>query len=206
MAHKFLIATFATIWNNFVTLFRLIDYRTVLTCLVLTIVLWPLIRGGFIRPTKQVLEILQVVITVLFTFGLIVRFAWTRHLFLLWAAGFMAITMCREIHFTGSDELLLIGWPILLGVALWRYDLFKSYLRNPVLINLMAGGMLLYFLSQTFDQRWWKGLPGEDVVFVPLEELVELLAHCTVGFAMLFSKEVRQPETPTSAVKQKFAH
>jgi hypothetical protein len=201
MVHKFLIATFATIWNNFVTLFRLIDYRTVLICLVLTILLWPLIRFGFIRPTKQVLEIVQVVVTGLFTFGLIVRFALKRHLFLLWASGFMAITMCREIHFTGSDELLLIGWPMLVGVVLWRYDLFKSYLMNPVLINLMAGGIIFYFLSQTFDQRWWKGIPGEDVVFVRLEELEELFAHCIVGCALLFSKEVRQPENPTSAVK-----
>ena len=130
MVHKFLVATFATIWNNFLTLFRLIDYRTLLACLVLTIVLWPLIWVGFIRPTKPVLEIASVVITGLITFSLILRFALTRHLFLLWAAGFMAITMCREIHFTGSDELLLIGWPILLGVALWRYDLFKSYLMK----------------------------------------------------------------------------
>ena len=201
MAHKFLIVTFATIWNNFLALFRLIDYRTLLTCLVLTIVLWPLIWAGFIRPTKQVLEIASVVITGLFTFSLIVRFALTRHLFLLWGAGFMAITMCREIHFTGSDEILLIGWPILLGVALYRYDLFKSYLMNPVLTNLLAGGILFYFLSQTIDQRWWKGLPGENVVFVPLEELIELFGHCTVGLAMLFSKEFRQPENPTSAVK-----
>ena len=201
MAHKFLIATFATIWNNFLTLFRLIDYRTVLACLVLTIVLWPLIWVGFIRPTKPVLEIASVVITGLITFSLILRFALTRHLFLLWAAGFMAITMCREIHFTGSDELLLIGWPILLGVALYRYDLFKSYLMNPVLTNLLAGGIIFYFLSQTIDQRWWKGLPGENVVFVPLEELIELFGHCTVGLAMLFSKEVRQPENSTRAVK-----
>jgi len=201
MVHKFLIATFATIWNNFLTLFRLIDYRTLLACLVVTIVLWPLIWVGFIRPTKPVLEIASVVITGLFVFSLILRFALTRHLFLLWAAGFMAITMCREIHFIGSDEILLIGWPILLGVALYRYDLFKSYLMNPVLTNLLAGGILFYFLSQTIDQRWWKGLPGEDVVFVPLEELIELLGHCTVGLAMLFSKEVRQSEDPTSAVK-----
>ena len=52
MLHKFLIATFATILNNYVTLFRPIDYRTVLTCLMLTIVLWPLIPGRF-YPTDQ---------------------------------------------------------------------------------------------------------------------------------------------------------
>jgi hypothetical protein len=198
MAHKFLITILATIWNNFVTLFHQIDYRTPLICLVLTILLWPLVWIGFIRPTKQVLEIAAVVITGLFTLGLMVRFALTRHLFLLWAAGLMAIAMSREIHFTGSDEALLIGWPMLLGIALWRYDLFKTYLENPVLINFLAGGFLFYILSQTIDQRWWKGLPGEEVVFVPLEELIEIFGHCTVGFALLFSKQVRQSGTQTT--------
>jgi len=199
MAPKFLITTFAKIRNNFITLFHLIDYRTPLACLVLTVLLWPLIWIGFIRPSKQVLEIAAVVITGLFTLGLMVRFALTRHLFLLWAAGFMAIAMSREIHFSGSDEMLLIGWPMLLGVALWRYDNFKIYLANPVLINFLAGGFLFYILSQTIDQRWWKGLPGEEVVFVPLEELIEIFGHCTVGFALLFSKQVQQSETPRRA-------
>jgi hypothetical protein len=160
-----------------------------------------LIWIGFIQPTKPVMEIAAVVITALFTIALIVRWALTRHLFLLWATGIMAIAMSREIHFTGSDEILLIGWPILLGVAVWRYDLFKSYLMNPVLINLLAGGFLFYFLSQTIDQRWWKGFPGEEVVHVRLEELIELLGHCTVGAALLFSKQERPPNNPTSAVK-----
>jgi hypothetical protein len=195
MAPKFLITTLATIWNNFITLFHQIDYRAPLTCLVLTILLWPMVWIGFIRPTKQVLEIVAVVITGLFTLGLIVRFALTRHLFLLWAAGFMAIAMSREIHFSGSDEALLIGWPMLLGIALWRYDLFKTYLENPVLINFLAGGFLFYLLSQTIDQRWWKGLPGEEVVHVPLEELIEIFGHCTVGYALLFSKQVLQSDT-----------
>ena len=201
MVYRPLKTFFALIWKNFISLIRPIDYRTLLTCFVITIVLWPLIWIGFIQPTKQVLEIAAVAITGLFTFGLILRFALTRHVFLLWAAGFMAIAMSREIHFTSSDEILLIGWPLLLGVALWRYDIFKSYLMNSVLVNLLAGGFLFYILSQTIDQRWWKGLPGESVVFVPLEELTELLGHCTVGFAMLFSKEVWQPDNPRSAVK-----
>ena len=186
--------TFATIWKNFVTLLRLIDYRILWTCLALTMVLWPLIWIGVVQPTKQVLEIAAVVITGLFTFGLMVRFALTRHLFFLWATCLMAISMSREIHFTGSDEILLIGWPMLLGIALWRYDGFKSYLENPFLIKFLAGGFLFYILSQTIDQRWWKGLPGEDVVFVPLEELIEIFGHCTVGIALLFSKQVPQSD------------
>jgi len=199
MPKKYLITTFTIIWKNFVALLLLIDYRTLLTCLVLVGLLWLLIWIGLIRPTKQVLEIAAVVITGLFTLGLIVRFALTRHLFLLWGAGFMAIAMSREIHFSGSDEILLIGWPMLLGIALWQYEVFKSYLENPVLINFLAGGFLFYMLSQTIDQRWWKGLPGEGVVHVPLEELTEILGHCTVGFVLLFSKQVQPSDGPRRA-------
>ena len=180
---------------NFISLIRLIDYRTFFACVVITIIPWPLIWAGFIQPTKPVMEILAVVITALFTIALLVRYALTRHLFLLWATLIMAIALSREIHFTGSDEILMICWPILLGIALWRYDLFKSYLMNPVLINLLVGGFLFYFFSQTLDQRWWRWVPGEKVVSVRLEELIEILGHCTVGFALVFSKEVGQPDT-----------
>jgi hypothetical protein len=193
---------FKKFWQNFISIVRLIDYRTLLGCVAITVILWPLIWIGFIRPTKPVMEIAAVVITGLFTLALLVRLARTRHLFILWALGIMAIAMSREIHFTGSDEILLIGWPLLLGFAVWRYDLFKSYLMNPVLTNLLAAGFLFYFLSQTVDQRWWRIIPGEAVVSVRLEELVELLGHCTVGAALLFSKQVRPAANPTSALKK----
>ena len=195
MVYKPLDPFLELIWKNFISLIRLIDYRTFLACLVITSIPWPLIWAGFIQPTKPVMEIAAVVITALFTIALFVRYSLTRHLFLLWATGIMAIALSREIHFTGSDEILMIGWPILLGIALWRYDLFKSYLMNPVLINLLVGGFLFYFFSQTLDQRWWRWIPGEKVVEVRLEELIEILGHCTIGFALVFSKEVRQPDS-----------
>jgi len=195
MVYKPLNPFLELIWKNFISLIRLIDYRTFLACLVITSIPWPLIWAGFIQPTKPVMEIAAVVITALFTIALLVRYALARHLFLLWATGIMAIALSREIHFTGSDEILMIGWPILLGIALWRYDLFKSYLMNPVLINLLVGGFLFYFFSQTLDQRWWRWIPGEKVVEVRLEELIEILGHCTIGFALVFSREVRQPDS-----------
>ena len=194
MVYKPLNPFLELIWKNFISLFRLIDYRTFFACVVITIIPWPLIWAGFIQHTKPVMEIAAVVITALFTIALLVRYALTRHLFLLWATVLMAIALSREIHFTGSDEILMIGWPILLGIALWRYDIFKSYLMNPVLINLLVGGFLFYFFSQTLDQRWWRWVPGEKVVSVRLEELIEILGHCTVGFTLVFSKEVRQPD------------
>jgi hypothetical protein len=185
------------IGKNLIILIRLVDYRTLLICLGISLLFWLLIWAGVIDPAKQLLETAAVVISGILTICLIGRYAFTRHLFLLWSAGFMAIAMSREIHFSGSDELLLIGWPIMLVVVLWRYDLFKSYLKNPVLINFLAGGFLLYLISQTIDQRWWRGVPGEDLVHVPLEELLEVLGHCTVGLAMLFCK--RAPRSNTEA-------
>jgi hypothetical protein len=183
------------IGKNLITIIRLVDYRTLLICLGITLLFWLLIWMGVIDPAKPVLETAAVIISGILTIALIGRYAFTRHLFLLWSAGFMAIAMSREIHFSGSDELLIIGWPIMLVVVLWRYDLFKSYLNNPVLINFLAGGFLLYLISQTIDQRWWRGVPGEDLVHVPLEELMEILGHCTVGLAMLLSKESAQSDT-----------
>jgi hypothetical protein len=50
---------------------------------------------------------------------------------MLWAALFMVLAMCREIHFSGSDEALLIGWPLLLLVVLWRREIFKFYPKEP---------------------------------------------------------------------------
>ncbi len=181
--------------NNLIALLRLVDYRTFLICLGITLLFWVVIWVGMIDPAKQALEIAAIVISGVLTIGLIGRYVYTRHLFLLWATGFMAIAMSREIHFSGSDEMLLIGWPTMLVIVLWRYDLFKSYLKNPVLINFLAGGFLLYLISQTIDQRWWRGFPGEDLVHVPLEELIEIMGHCTVGLAMLFCKESPRPDS-----------
>jgi hypothetical protein len=96
--------------------------------------------------------------------------------------------MCREIHFAGTDQAIFIGLVILLGILLLKYDRFKGYLHNPRVINLFVTGFLIYFLSQTVDQRWWKIIPGEAMVFVPLEETLELLGHCTLAFAVIFCR------------------
>ena len=94
-----------TLRKNSIALIRLVDYRTFLICLGITLLFWLLIWMGIIDPTKQVLEIAAVVISGVLTIGLIGRYAYTRHLFLLWAAGFMAIAMSREIHLEVLDSL-----------------------------------------------------------------------------------------------------
>ena len=85
----------ALLGKNLLTLIRLVDYRTFLAALGITVLFWLLMWGGVVKLAKQELEIAAVVISGLLTIGLIGRYAFTRHLFLLWAAGFMAIAMSR---------------------------------------------------------------------------------------------------------------
>jgi hypothetical protein len=99
--------------------------------------------------------------------------------------------MCREIHFEGTDEAIFIGLAILLGIILIKYDRFKAYLANPWVVNLLVAGFLTYFLSQTVDQRWWRIIPGENLVNVSLEETLELLGHCMIGFAAVLCKRYK---------------
>jgi hypothetical protein len=96
--------------------------------------------------------------------------------------------MCREIHFEGTDEAIFIGFAVLLGVILNKYDRFRAYLDNPWVVNLLVAGFFTYFLSQTVDQRWWRMIPGEGLAHVPLEESLELLGHVTIGFAAALCK------------------
>jgi len=183
------------------SLLKRVDYRGLLGCLGLTIILWLAIWAELFRPTKRVLEIIGVALPGLFTLALVLRFAFSRHKFFLWGAGLMGLLTCREIHFSGTDVGIYVGLLVLLGIVLVKYDAFKSYLVNRVLINLLAMGFLFYFISQTTDQRWWQHLPGENAVFVPLEEFTEVLGHFTVGLALAFCKEARQPERATPAAK-----
>ena len=101
------------------------------------------------------------------------------------------LIMCREIHFEGTDEAIFIGLVILLGIVLLKYDRFKDYLANPWVINLLVAGFFTYFLSQTIDQRWWRILPGEEIVNVSLEETLELAGHCMIGFAVVLCKRYK---------------
>jgi len=128
----------------------------------------------------------------IFMLAAALRYLISRHNFFLWGTGLLGLIMCREIHFEGTDPGMYIGLLMLLGIALLKYDKFKDYLDNPLVINLLLIGFFTYFLSQTLDQRWWKGLPGERIVHVSLEEMLEVLGHCIIGSAILFCKSMQQ--------------
>ena len=190
----------AVMKKNFKVFQQGINYWSLLIPLGVTVALWILmVPGGYPFGRKE-LEPAAIVVSCLFMLAAALRYLITRHKFFLWGTGLMGLIMCREIHFVGTDPGIYLGMLMLLGIALLKYDMLKDYLDNPLVINLLLIGFFTYFLSQTIDQRWWKGLPGERIVKVPLEETLELLGHCIIGSAVVFCKSRQQkPGTPRSS-------
>jgi hypothetical protein len=176
--------------SNFRRLMSPFNYRFLILPPLVTVLLWIIMAAGVFRPEKQGLEIAAVVVSGLFMLIATARFIISRHVFFLWSTALFVLILSREIHFEGTDEAIFIGLAILGGIVLLKYDRFKDYLANPWVINLLVAGFFTYFLSQTIDQRWWRGFPGEEIVFVSLEETLELLGHCMIGFAAAFCRVI----------------
>ncbi len=176
--------------SNFKLLMNRFNYGVLFIPPALTVLLWIIMAAGVFNPAKPPLEIAAVVVCGLFMLIAVVRFIVSRHVFFLWSTALFLLILSREIHFEGSDEAIFIGLVILLGIVLLKYDRFKAYLDNPWVVNLLVTGFFTYFLSQTVDQRWWRGFPGEEIVFVSLEETLELAGHCMIGFAGAFCRVI----------------
>jgi hypothetical protein len=174
--------------SNFRRLMSHFNYRFLILPPLVTVLLWIIMAAGVFRPEKQGLEIAAVVVSGLFMLIATARFIISRHVFFLWSTALFVLILSREIHFEGTDEAIFIGLAILGGIVLLKYDRFKDYLANPWVINLLVAGFFTYFLSQTVDQRWWRIIPGEDLVHVPLEETLELLGHGMIGFAVVLCR------------------
>ncbi len=176
------------IQSNFRRLMSHFNYRFLILPPLVTVLLWIIMAADVFRPEKQGLEIAAVVVSGLFMSIAAARFIISRHVFFLWSTALFVLILSREIHFEGTDEAIFLGLAILGGIVLLKYDRFKDYLANPWVINLLVAGFFTYFLSQTVDQRWWRIIPGEDLVNVSLEEFLELAGHCMIGFAVVFCR------------------
>jgi hypothetical protein len=167
------------------------NYRILILSAVIAAILWILMATGVVRPGKEPLETAAVVVTGILMLIAALRFILSRQVFFLWSTALFLLIMCREIHFAGTDEAIFIGLLVLLGIILFEYDRFKAYLANPRVVNLLVAGFFTYFLSQTVDQRWWRIIPGEDLINVSLEETLELLGHVLIGLAVVFCRRHR---------------
>jgi len=83
----------------------------------------------------------------------------------------------REIHFPGSDEILIVMGLVLLGwVWSWRGRLAASLAQGRRWPWLAATGMT-YLFSQLIARRVFAGTPLEHELHVWVEEAVENAAH-----------------------------
>ncbi len=174
--------------DNFKRLFAPFNFRILMMPLVITALLWIVMADGIIRPQKPPLEIAAVVVSALLMLIAAVRYFLSRQPFFLWSSALFLLIMCREIHFAGTDAAIFIGLVILWAMLLYKYEKFAAYAASPWVINLLVAGFFTYFLSQTVDQRWWRMIPGENIVHVPLEESLEMIGHILIGLAAVLCR------------------
>ena len=117
----------------------------------------------------------------------LVRLATSRDAYFLWAAAVMLTLLGREIRLPGASNLVYVALALLGWLALRRLDALAHRLTGPALLTALALGLLIYAISVAVDQRWARGLPGEAVWHVPLEETLELVSHSVIGVALLWS-------------------
>jgi hypothetical protein len=167
-------------------LLRLVNYYYLLIPFIFVILISALILNGLFPFTKNDLENLALLICFTFSTACVIKFLIYRQLFYLWCFGLTLTFFAREVHFAGTSAAVYFSLLLHLFLALNFREKFSPYLRRPVFLTALATGFTCYFISQTTDQRWWRGFPYEAVVHVPLEESMEIVGHLIVGSTLLF--------------------
>ena len=113
--------------------------------------------------------------------------------------------LCREIHFAGTDNAVVIIAAIVLVWVVYRRDRIWVKIKNAKIIQVaLVGTAFTYFLSILIARRVFSIdhlalLPNEANVHVELEEVLENIAHLYlifVGVAAFFC--IRPISTKTS--------
>ena len=115
--------------------------------------------------------------------------------------------LCREIHFVGTDNGVVIVAAIVLAWAVYWKDRIWANIEKAKAVQIaLAGTVFTYFLSiviarRVFSAEYLGGLPIEADIHVALEEVLENIAHlyliCT-GILAFFSIPSKKPEKSNS--------
>lgn len=110
--------------------------------------------------------------------------------------------LCREIHFTGTDNAVVIVAAIVLAWAFYRKDRLWSNIENAKAVQIaLAGTAFTYFLSIIIARRVFSInhlglLPNEANVHIALEEVLENIAHLYfifIGILAFFGIPSKKP-------------
>ncbi len=126
---------------------------------------------------KSLQETLALVITVLAFVGFAIRYYRGRspvHLILVVLA---VVFFCREVHFAGTSSGVYVALVVIGAWAIhWRRRL-KPLMDGGQLRFWLVSTFATYLLSQLIARRVFRFLPHESELHIPLEEIVENVAH-----------------------------
>ena len=112
--------------------------------------------------------------------------------------------LCREIHFVGTDNgVVIVAGLVLIWIILRKNQIWASIEQAKLFQLSLAGTAFTYFLSiliarRVFSIDYLALLPNEANVHVALEEVLENIAHLFLifsGIAAFFSIN-KQHKTP----------
>lgn len=127
---------------------------------------------------KRINELYAVCILGLVFTLLIARSAWQRSLLYLLLAGFALAAWLREIHFEWTDTGVYVFLLVLIGLAWWWRERLKPMAQAGIFLPWFKGTLAAYFLSVLIARRVFRDLlPNEELMHVPLEEVMENVAH-----------------------------
>ena len=180
-------------WHEIRHLLGLVNYYFLVTPFVLVVLLTSLVLNGLFPYNKGDLENLALLVCFGSTAACMLKFFAARHLFYLWCFGVALTFFVREIHFPGTSAAVYFCLLLLFFIALRQIEQFRMHLRQPFFLTALATGFATYFLSQSIDQRWWRGFPYEAIVHVPVEESLEVCGHLIVGLTLALWHPVKKP-------------
>jgi uncharacterized membrane protein len=116
--------------------------------------------------------------------------------------------LCREIHFIGTNNaVVIVAAIILVWIFYWRDRIWKNIENAKVVRIALVGTAFTYFLSILIARRVFSIdhlalLPNEANVHVELEEVLENIAHLYlifIGVAAFFTIPSKNQKKSNSA-------
>jgi hypothetical protein len=169
---------------------------------------------GYSKPliSKKPNEVLAIVLMSLVVVVFLIRSLLYRlemdYVLLLMAANFL----CREFHFSGTDDAVVFISACVLAWVVYRKDHILANIEDAGLFQVaLTGTIFTYFIAILIQRRVFKPtrlplLPNEEFMHISLEEVLENIAHAYFlfcGIAAFFSirnNRLKSPQKPGTKI------
>jgi len=144
------------------------------------------------EPNEILAIVLMSLVVVVFLIRALLYRLEIDYVLLLMAVNFL----CREFHFTGTDNAVVIIAAFVLAWVVYRKDHILASIEDAGLFQIaLTGTIFTYFLAILIQRRVFKPtrlpfLPNEEFMHISLEEVMENIGHAYFlfcGIAAFFS-------------------